>query len=291
MPQNPKWFNPSKARSKGTSQQPPGVDPRQRRLPSGVKSAVLPLPTVTTIGINSITATSANVVGSINPNGHDTIWWVTYGTSLPLPGLASFISGFTAQLEAALGPQFLLEEDTLLGTPISIGSGNTPITVTETLTGLTEGTTYYVAVVGESDAGTVLGATLSFVAENPVVPIAPGASTIPFVQPVVTIPHFDEPFALTAAEGARVVEQDTIEEVRSNVFTIASCVIGQCVQLPFFGRPDLTFSNVPIDTKELVSAIQDLEPRASEDAFGDFARDETTWNILLTTTMTGAGGS
>ncbi len=226
---------------------------------------VLPLPVVGTIGVNGITNTTANVVGFVNPNGSATSWWVTYGTSAPLPG--------TNTASAALG------------------SGTSPITVTFELTGLTTGLTYYVAVVGSSAAGTVYGATISFVAAVPITPN--GQPVVPYGQPSVSIPHFNVPFSMVVTgptSGAVVVEQDTLEEVLACVNTVAECTIGQCPTLPFFGRPDLTFSQAPVNTRELVAAIQRWEPRANEDAVSGLLTDQTNWGVTLTTTSIGAQG-
>lgn len=242
----------------------PAGDPRRRLLRKPYdSSAVLGLPVVVTVGVNAISATSANIIGSVNPNGSATSWWISYGTSLPLPGTATAAT--------------------------AIGSGTTPITVTFQLTGLVTGTTYYATVVGQSAAGTVYGQTLSFVAAG--VPPTPSTPVVPFGQPSVSIPHFQMPFVLIASglqSGVVVVEQDTTEEVVANVNTIVACQIGQCPQIPPFGRPEITFAQEPVDTDELVFSIQQWEPRASEDVASQLQTDGETWGITLTTSTTGA---
>lgn len=245
----------------------PAGDPRRKllRSASSVGPAVLTLPIVITVGVNGITGTAANVVGSVNPNGSATSWWIAYGTTLPLsPG--------TPTASAA------------------IGSGTTPITVTFELSGLITGTTYYVAVVGQSAAGTVYGQTVSFVAQSVTTTTQPPA---PFGQPFVTIPHFNVPFSLVTSgtqSGAIVVEQDTVEEVLAAVNTVVFCGIGQCAQLPAFGRPGTTFDQGPPDTTELVAAIQLWEPRASESAIAQLLPDGQTWGITLETSVPDSQG-
>ena len=241
----------------------PAADPRLYRIRTGPSGPVALPPSVITVGVNAIAATSANVVGSINPNGLATTWWVVYGTSLPFSPGSSTASA-------------------------SLGAGTTPQTVTASLTGLTTGLTYYFVIVGSSAAGQEYGAVDSFV---PAVPISPsGQPVVPFGQSQVTIPHFDVPFRLVTSgtrSGAVVVEQDTLEEVFACVNTIVECAVGQCPQLPSFGRPDLTFSQGPVDTTELVYSIQQLEPRATEDAIVQQFSD-STWGVTLNTSTTGA---
>lgn len=245
----------------------PSGDPRQRKqLISGSLSGapVAKLPIVLTVGVNGITNTSANIIGSVNPNGLATSWWLAWGTTLPLsPGTTT--------------------------APVALGSGTTPITVTISLTGLTAGTTYYVAIVGQSAAGTVYGQTLSFV---PTVPLITTPPTAPYGQPFVTIPHFNVPFSIVTTgnqSGAVVVEQDTLQEIEANVTTVALCGIGQCPQIPSFGIPSLAFSTAPPDMSELISAIQLWEPRANEDATSQILTD-SNWGVTLTTSYTGAQG-
>lgn len=180
----------------------------------------------------------------------------------------------------------------LVASAPSVGSGTTPITVTYELTGLTTNATYYVAVVGQSSAGTVYGQTVSFLAQA-----AAAASTqpvVPYGQSSVTIPHFNMPFSLVASgtqSGVVVVEQDTVEEILANVNTIAACEIGQCPQLPAFGRPQEIFLQGPPDTTALVAAIQLWEPRAQEDAIVQLLPDGQTWGITLETSSAGSQGA
>lgn len=237
----------------------PGTPRRVLRKPYDGGPVAL-LPVVITLGIGALTDTSMSIVGSVNPNGSPTSWWVTYGTSLPLPGTNT-------------PPQFL-------------GNGTTPLTVTLTVSGLAPATVYYATIVGQSAAGTVFGETVSLI--SAVAPPSPSPATLQFAQPGVTIPHFNVPFSLITMginSGAEVVEQDTLDEIFANVKAVADCVIGQCAQIPSFGIPSTTFLMEPIDPTELVLAIQDLEPRATESAVSQLLADGASWGITLTTSQ------
>jgi hypothetical protein len=94
-------------------------------------------PTVTTGAASSITATTATVAGSVNPNGGDTHMVFAYSNS---PG-----SGASNT------------------TSVDIGSGSTAVGVSANLTGLTAGTTYYYQVQATNSAGTTIGAIVTFI--------------------------------------------------------------------------------------------------------------------------------
>lgn len=240
--------------------------PATRRLLSPEASTqVASLPIVVTVGVNSVTTTTANVVGSVNPQGLSTTWWVAYSTSLPITNGS-------------------------VTTATAIGNGTSPITVTLNLTGLTTNATYYAAVVGQSSAGTVYGQPIAFTpqAQSPTT-VAPAL----FGQPSVSIPHFNVPFSIvtTATQnGAVVVEQDTLEEILANVKTIALCGIGQCSQLSSFGIPSTTFQQGPLDSSEIVAAIQLWEPRASETVISHLNPDQS-WTLSLETSYVAAQGA
>lgn len=244
----------------------PSGDPRWQRLRKGVSGGpVTPLPSVATVGVNGIGINAslgtafATVIGSINPSGQTTNWWVTYGTSLPLPG----------PLTTAVA---------------LVGNGTTPVTVTAELTGLTVGATYYVAVVGQSVAGTVSGAIVSFVAQ---VTTPASLPIVPFGQSSVNLPHFNLPFMMISKngvpQGIQVVEQDTTEEVLACVTAIVDCPVGAIPQLPSFGIPTPTFNIAPLDPSEIIAAIERIEPRATETATSQLLADGVTWGLDLTT--------
>jgi Ca2+-binding RTX toxin-like protein len=103
--------------------------------------------TVVTGAASSVTATSAAVVGTVNPNGRATTWWFEYGTS------------------------------TRYGTRTSeqsAGSGTADVGASATLTGLAPGTTYHYRLVARSSAGTSYGQDGSFATAS-----APSAATGP----------------------------------------------------------------------------------------------------------------
>jgi phosphodiesterase/alkaline phosphatase D-like protein len=87
-------------------------------------------PTVTNIG-----TTSARLNGQVDPNGRPTTWYFEYGTTTALGSRTS--DG-------------------------NAGSGTTHRSVSVNLSRLQPGTTYFFRIVARSDAGTTVGATLSF---------------------------------------------------------------------------------------------------------------------------------
>lgn len=86
---------------------------------------------------------------------------------------------------------------------------------------------------------------------------------VALAQPV-DIPHLAYPFTITA-DGAVVVQQDSVEEVAACVAAICSFVEGEREDNPTFGIPSPLFAGVPIDTTSIRAALQVLEPRAALD--------------------------
>lgn len=216
----------------------------------------LPLPLVTTLTAGSVTATSADLFGSIDPQGLTATWWFAWGTT------PTFGSTTSTQ---------------------SLGATSIPQAVNLTITGLTTGTTYWFALVGQTAGGTVQAFPLSFVAQTaqPVTnPTNPPASTS---TPAIAVPHFQFPFTFDPVKGAAVVEQDSYGEILSCVQAVCACQIGSCPELPTFGIPDPTFQPGPPDMSGVVSAVQLWEPRATVDAV-DTAINGTNadWAVALT---------
>jgi phosphodiesterase/alkaline phosphatase D-like protein len=92
-------------------------------------------PSVTTASASAITSSSAIVSGTINPNGDATMYAFQYGTT----------TGFG-------------HETTLT----SAGSGDTPSTVSASITGLTSGSTYHYRIIALNGSGTATGLPLTF---------------------------------------------------------------------------------------------------------------------------------
>ena len=98
-------------------------------------------PTVSTLAATPVTATTATLNASVDPNGYTTIGWFRYSTSDP--GACDNVFGTS--------------------TPTSgLGSGTTPVALAQPLTGLAPATTYYFCAIAQSSIGTTLGAVLSF---------------------------------------------------------------------------------------------------------------------------------
>ncbi len=98
-------------------------------------------PSVNTLAATPVTATTATLNGTVNPNGFSTTGLFRYSTTNP--GVCDQVFG-TATANQALGA----------------GSSFTPIA--QPLTGLAPATTYYFCVIATSSIGTTLGAVLSF---------------------------------------------------------------------------------------------------------------------------------
>ncbi|MDX2010122.1 MAG: hypothetical protein SFW67_08030 [Myxococcaceae bacterium] len=108
-------------------------------------------PFVSTSAATSVTATTATLNGSVNPRGQAATGWFRYATTSP--GTCNDIFGTRAPVMA-----------------IALGSGSTSVALSEPLTGLTAGTTYYYCAIAENAVGTGFGSVLSFT--------TPGAPTV-----------------------------------------------------------------------------------------------------------------
>lgn len=222
------------------------------------------LPLVATINVNAITNTSASVAGSINPQGLAGSWWFSYGLTTGLGTLTA---------------------------STAIAATSIPQTVLANLAGLTTGDTYYVAIVGQTSAGTVTAVPLSFVAATPPAVTNPSEPTISIGTPAVSIPDYAFPFTFDPATGfVGVVEQGSYEDIVAQVQTVMACPLGACQELPTFGFPDPTFQPAPPSAQAIMTAIQRWVPGASEEAVVT-ALDSTqaNWNIALTTSASGTG--
>lgn len=107
-----------------------------------------PPPTATTESASSVTETSATLKGTVNPNGEATEYFFEYGTSTSYGHKTEPAKTLTA---GTVGGQ----------------------TVSEAVTGLTQGTTYHFRVVAKNPSGTAHGADETFTTTSP--PPPPGA--------------------------------------------------------------------------------------------------------------------
>ena len=101
-----------------------------------------PLPTLDASGLLSTGATEAKLHATINPNGSQTTYRFEYGTT----------TSYGSKAPAS---------------PKSIGSGTSPVEVTETLSGLSPTTTYHFRLVASSEKGTVVGHDQTFTTTKP----------------------------------------------------------------------------------------------------------------------------
>ncbi|MBN1770298.1 MAG: hypothetical protein JXB32_03465 [Deltaproteobacteria bacterium] len=101
-------------------------------------------PAVTTGPATAISATTATLAGSANPNLTDSTGWFRYATTSP----------------GTCNDAFGVRVPTTGGTPL--GAGDAPVPFSASLAGLTPGTTYYFCAVAQNSLGTRFGAVLSF---------------------------------------------------------------------------------------------------------------------------------
>jgi hypothetical protein len=118
-------------------------------------------PAAITVTPTAITAGSAALAGTVNPNGADTQAWFLWSASSTLSGAAQ-----TAMQD--------------------LGSGNSPSAVSAAISGLNANTTYYYQVVAQNSVGKSSGSIFSFttipapyfsVSNGTPVSVAPGAAT------------------------------------------------------------------------------------------------------------------
>ncbi|HYX71430.1 MAG TPA: peptidoglycan DD-metalloendopeptidase family protein, partial [Nitrososphaera sp.] len=99
-------------------------------------------PTTTTNFASNVASTTAQLNGTVNPNGSATYIWFEWGTG-------STLSSFNST------PQQ------------SVGSGNTSLNVSATLTGLASGANYFYRLAASNSSGTSRGSILSFTTTAP----------------------------------------------------------------------------------------------------------------------------
>ena len=78
-------------------------------------------------------------------------------------------------------------------------------------------------------------------------------------------PHFALPFRIEDqgfGTTARVLEQDTADEIFDCVKAVVAYKPGDRIEKPDFGMPDQTFSEGGVDVDEVTQAVLHWEPRA-----------------------------
>jgi hypothetical protein len=101
-------------------------------------------PTATTLVAVSLSATTATLQATANPNGQSTTGWFRYSTTLP----GNCSDGFGVRAPGAGG--------------FALGAGSTTVPYEVALTGLSPNTTYYYCGLASNAVGTSTGGLLSF---------------------------------------------------------------------------------------------------------------------------------
>jgi hypothetical protein len=105
---------------------------------------IQPSVTASTLAATGIAAAGATLNGSANPNGSAATGWFRYATTNP--GTCNDTFGTRAPTSGGA----------------SLSSGTTTVPFSQTLTGLTGGTTYYFCAIASNAGGTRFGSVLSF---------------------------------------------------------------------------------------------------------------------------------
>lgn len=113
-------------------------------------ASLVAAPDVTTSAATNVTATSATLNGSVNPNGTITSAYFEYGTTTSY--------GSTTPVQ-------------------SLGAGTSAVAISANLTGLTSGATYHVRAVALTSAGTFFGQDATFTVLAPPPTVTTGTAT------------------------------------------------------------------------------------------------------------------
>ena len=113
------------------------------------------LPSVTTSAASGVTTSTATLNGLANPNGANTTGWFRYATASP--GTCNDTFGTRAPSLGGTG----------------VGSGNSSVSFSQGITGLSPLTTYYYCAIAQNSVGTSFGAVVSFTTTS-----APTVSTL-----------------------------------------------------------------------------------------------------------------
>ena len=133
-------------------------------------------PLVTTTAASAITATSANLLGTVNPNGLPSTARFEYGPT----------SAYGSKLRVTLAPD----------------NGSAAQNMSVSLSGLQPGTTYHFRLTATSDGGTTLGDDMTFATPPAVPPIAP-AELLP---PKLTLTGTNLDFTIESTVPGRIYQ-------------------------------------------------------------------------------------
>lgn len=106
----------------------------------------------------------------------------------------------------------------------------------------------------------------------------------------VEIPHLDLPFrfvGLNGVAGARVVEQDSSEDVLVCIQSILRFTQGERTELPEFGLPSLPFVEGDIDTDEIKAIVEEWEDRATAEVTQEIDLVDTALRLVKVQTEGG----
>ena len=183
-------------------------------------------PTTTTLAATPVTATTAQLNGSVNPNGNTTTGWFRYSTTSP--GLCNDTFGTRVP--------------TTSGT--NLGSGSSEITYNYSISDLLPGVTYHVCAIASSSIGTAFGEVLSF--------------TTPALPPTVTTLAATSVGGSTATlEGSGVPRGgETTAWFRYATTNPVNCNDGFGVRAPISGGAELGTGNTPVPFRFSVNGLQ-----------------------------------
>lgn len=75
-------------------------------------------------------------------------------------------------------------------------------------------------------------------------------------------PHLKIPFQVGTDHAVMTVEQDTIDEIAQCVSVLLLTTVGERLEVPDYGIPDITF-NTTLPLATIRTAIERWEPRAT----------------------------
>jgi hypothetical protein len=117
------------------------------------------VPTVVTNAASSVTFSTAVLNGTGNPNGASATGWFRYSTTNP--GTCDDVFGTRAPVSGG----------------DALGSGSSAVAFSESVTGLSEATTYYYCAIGSNVGGTGVGSVQNFTTPANTLPVAPSGAT------------------------------------------------------------------------------------------------------------------